>query len=84
MFNKKVLAQLISCGFRLSELGSASAEFSLVRDGTSYQAKLQTVNNQPISFGTNSVTRMVIDTVGNVGIGSPHNIVALHEIEHAS
>jgi hypothetical protein len=56
--------------FRLSELGTASAEFSLVRDGTSYQAKLQTVNNQPLSFGTNSVTRMVIDIAGNVGIGT--------------
>mgnify|MGYP000318096345 CR=1 FL=1 len=56
--------------FRLSELGTAAAEFSLVRDGTSYQAKLQTVNNQPLSFGTNSVTRMVIDIAGNVGIGT--------------
>jgi hypothetical protein len=62
--------------FRLSELGTASAEFSLVRDGTSYQAKLQTVNNQPLSFGTNSTTRMVI-TGANVGIGtlSPYSLL---------
>jgi hypothetical protein len=56
--------------FRLSELGTPLGEFSAVRDGTSYQVKLQTVNNQPLSFGTNSVTRMVIDTAGNVGISS--------------
>jgi hypothetical protein len=62
--------------FRLSELGTPSAEFSLVRDGTSYQAKLQTVNNQPLSFGTNSTTRMVI-TGANVGIGtlSPYSLL---------
>ena len=56
--------------FRLLELGSVSGEFSLVRDGTSYQVKLQTLNNQPLSFGTNATTRMVLDTNGNLGIGS--------------
>ena len=75
---ESILANIISnavspsnkVGFKLSELGTASAEFSLVRDGTSYQAKLQTLNAQPLSFGTNSATRMVIDTAGNVGIGT--------------
>ena len=38
--------------------------------------KLQTVNNQPLSFGTNSTTRMVI-TGANVGIGtlSPYSLL---------
>lgn len=57
-------------GFKLSELGTPLGEFSAVRDGTSYQVKLQTLLNEPLSFGTNNATRMVIDTTGNVGIGS--------------
>jgi hypothetical protein len=56
-------------GFKLSELGVALGEFSAVRDGTSYQVKLQTLNNQPLSFGTSGTTRMVIDG-SFVGIGS--------------
>jgi hypothetical protein len=56
-------------GFKLSELGVALGEFSAVRDGTNYQVKLQTLVNQPLSFGTSGTTRMVIDG-SFVGIGS--------------
>jgi len=56
--------------YRLLELGTALGEFSAVRDGTSYQVKLQTLTNSPLSFGTNTTTRMVLDSNGNLGIGS--------------
>lgn len=56
-------------GFKLSELGTPLGEFSAVRDGTSYQVKLQTLIDEPLSFGTSGVTRMVING-SFVGIGS--------------
>jgi hypothetical protein len=74
---ENILANIVSntvsasnkIGFRLSELGTALGEFSAVRDGTNYQVKLQTLVNQPLSFGTSGTTRMVIDG-SFVGIGS--------------
>jgi len=74
---ENILANIIGNGvsannkvsFRLSELGTPLGEFSAVRDGTNYQVKLQTLVNEPLSFGTSGTTRMVIDG-SFVGIGS--------------
>jgi hypothetical protein len=82
---ENILANIVSntvsasnkIGFRLSELGTALGEFSAVRDGTNYQVKLQTLNNQPLSFGTSGTTRMVIDG-SFVGIGSTIPTALLH------
>ena len=86
---ENILANIIGNGvsvnnkvsFRLSELGTPVAEFSLVRDGTSYQTKLQTVNTSPLSFGTSGTTKMVIDTVGYVGIGITNPTARLQVVQ---
>jgi hypothetical protein len=86
---ENILANIIGNGvsvnnkvsFRLSELGTPVAEFSLVRDGTSYQTKLQTVTTSPLSFGTSGTTKMVIDTVGYVGIGITNPTAKLQVVQ---